>query len=223
MPEKNEITWTVMTQGLAESGYAKESLNLFEEMEKTSITPNEVTILSVLFACSHSGLVDKGLKYFNSMETIYNIKPNGRHYTCVVDMLSRSGRLSEAEDFINSMPFEPDSNAWASLLSGCKTYKNEEIAERAVNNLWKLAEEQPAGYVLLSNIYSSAGRWIDAMNVRKLMKEKGLRKSGGCSWVEVRNQVHCFYSEDGARSLVTELREVLEILMSEILVCQESY
>lgn len=223
MPDKNEISWTVMIRGLAESGYAKESINLFEEMEKTSITPNELTILSVLFACSHSGLVDKGLKYFNSMEPIYNIKPNGRHYTCVVDMLSRSGRLSEADDFINSMPFEPDSNAWASLLSGCKTYKNEKIAERAVKNLWKLPEEHPAGYVLLSNIYASAGRWIDAMNVRKLMTEKGLRKSGGCSWVEVRNQVHFFYSEDGSQSQVTELHGVLELLMSEMLVCQESY
>ncbi|KAJ4729268.1 putative Pentatricopeptide repeat-containing protein [Melia azedarach] len=218
MLEKNDISWTVMIQGLAENGYAEESLILFEEMEKTSVTPNEVMLLSVLFACSHSGLVDKGLKYFNSMETVYHIKPKGRHYTCLVDMLSRSGRLSEAEDCINSMPFQPEYNAWAALLSGCKTYKNEEIAERAAKKLWELAEKNSAGYVLLSNIYASAGRWIDVMNVRKLMKDKGLRKSGGCSWVEVRNQVCSFYSEDTHSA---ELHRVLELLRSEMLVRQK--
>ncbi|KAF5740399.1 Pentatricopeptide repeat superfamily protein [Tripterygium wilfordii] len=219
MPEKNEISWTVMIQGLAESGFAEESLLLFEEMERTSsIAPNELMLLSVLFACSHSGLVDKGLRYFNSMETVYGIMPKGRHYTCMVDMLSRSGRLFEAEEFICSMPFEPESNAWAALLSGCKTYKNEEIAERTAKKLLELAEKNSAGYVLLSNIYASAGRWIDVTNIRKKMKEKGLKKSGGCSWVEVRNLVHSFYSDDGTHSHSVEIYEILELLRSEMVV-----
>lgn len=220
MPKKDEITWTVMIQGLAESGFAEEALTLFEEMEKTSVAPSELMLLSVLFACSHSGLVDKGLKYFNSMETVYQIKPRGTHYTCVVDMLSRSGRLSEAENFINSMPFQPESNSWAALLSGCKTYKNEEIAERMAKKLWQLTQKNPAGYVLLSNIYASAGRWTDVMNIRKLMNKKGLKKSGGCSWVEVRNQIHSFSSEDGTHSQSTELYQILELLTSEMFVCE---
>ncbi|RVW46588.1 Pentatricopeptide repeat-containing protein [Vitis vinifera] len=143
MPEKNEISWTVMIQGLAESGFAVESLILFEEMERTSeVAPNELMLLSVLFACSHCGLVDKGLWYFNSMEKVYGIKPKA-------------------------------------LLSGCKKYKDEKIAERTAKKLWQLAENNSAGYVLLSNIYASAGRWIDVSNIRKLMREKGLKKSGG--------------------------------------------
>ncbi|KAL5793219.1 hypothetical protein ACOSP7_001813 [Xanthoceras sorbifolium] len=218
MPEKNEISWTVMIQGLAESGFVEESLILFEEMEKTSVAPNDFMLLSVLFACSHSGLVDKGLQYFNSMETVYHIKPKEKHYTCVVDMLSRSGRLSEAEDFINSMPFQPEYNALAALLSGCKTYKNEEIAERTTKKLLELVDKNSSGYVLLSNIYASAGRWVDVMNVRKLMREKGLKKSGGCSWIEVRNQVHSFYSEDGTHYQSAELYGLIELLRSEMLV-----
>lgn len=217
MPEKNEVSWTAMIQGLADSGFVEESLDLFEKMEKTSIPPNDLVLVSVLFACSHSGLVDKGLQYFNTMETVYGLKPKEKHYTCAVDMLSRAGRLSEAENFINSMPFEPKGSTWAALLSGCKTYKNDEIAERTAKKLMELAEEKPSGYVLLSNIYASAGRWADVMNVRKLMREKGVKKSGGCSWIELRNQVHTFYSHGTTDPESAELFGVMELLRSEML------
>ncbi|KAE8710024.1 putative ATP-dependent DNA helicase HFM1-like [Hibiscus syriacus] len=218
MPERNEFSWTVMIQGLAESGLAKESLSLFGEMERSSsVAPNELMLLAVLFACSHCGLVDKGLEFFGEMESVYGVRPKGRHYTCVVDMLSRSGRLYEAEELINSMPFQPEANALAALLSGCKTYKNEEIAERTARKLGELAERNSAGFVLLSNIYASAGRWVDVSNVRKLMREKGLKKSGGCSWVEVRNHAYSFYSEDGTHSKSAEIYDILELLQSEMM------
>ncbi|KAJ8750108.1 hypothetical protein K2173_014023 [Erythroxylum novogranatense] len=217
MPKKNEISWTAMLQGLAESGFVEESLKLFQEMERSpSVSPNELMLLSVLFACSHSGLVDKGLEYFNSMETVYGIKPKARHYTCVVDMLCRAGHLSEAEDFIESMPFQPETNAWATLLSGCKTYKKEVLAEKVANKLSKMVEKNSAAFVLLSNIYASSGRWKDVVNVRKLMKEKNLKKSGGCSWVELRNQVHSFYSEDGSHSQSADICDILELLRFEM-------
>ncbi|KAK8534059.1 hypothetical protein V6N13_028257 [Hibiscus sabdariffa] len=217
MSERNEFSWTVMIQGLAESGFAKESLALFEEMKRnSSVAPNELMLLSVLFACSHCGLVDKGLEYFGAMESVYGIRPKGRHYTCVVDMLSRSGRLYEAEELINSMPFQPEANALAALLSGCKTYKNEEIAERTARKLIELAEKNSAGFVLLSNIYASAGRWIDVSDVRKLMRQKGLKKSVGCSWVEVRSRLHSFYSEDGTHLKSAEIHDILELLRSEM-------
>ncbi|PIA61811.1 hypothetical protein AQUCO_00200065v1 [Aquilegia coerulea] len=220
MAEKNEVSWTAMLQALAENGFAQECLNVFEEMQRTSaVTPTELMFLAVLFACSHCGLVDKAFKHFESMERVYGLKPRNRHYTCMVDLLARSGRLREAEDLIKAIPFQPEANAWASLLSACCTYKNEEMAERTVTKLWELANENAAvaaSYVLLSNIYASAGRWSDVMKVRKLIKEKRLKKTGGCSWVEVRNQVHYFYCEDGNHSRASEVYEILELLMSEI-------
>ncbi|CAN4082420.1 unnamed protein product [Withania somnifera] len=218
MPKRNEISWTAMIQGLAENGFAEEALAVFEEFEQTkTIAPNELLMLAILFACSHSGLVDKGLHYFNSMEKVYNIMPNGRHYTCVVDMLSRSGRLSEAEKFILDMPCEPEVQAWAALLSGCKTYRNERMAERVAEKVLELAEKHPEGYVLLSNVYASAGRWLDVLHMRKQMQEKRVRKSGGCSWIEVRNQTHFFYSQDGSHSESMEIYGVLELMRSEML------
>lgn len=219
MTEKNEVTWTAMIQGLAENGFAEESLDLFQEMERTTcIKPNELILLAILFACSHCGLVNKGLHYFNSMETFYKIKPNERHYTCVIDMLSRAGRVSEAEDLIMSMPCEPEVNAWAALLSGCKTYGEDKIAERTAAKIQELAEKKSGGYVLLSNVYASAGKWPQVVKTRKLMKERGLKKSGGCSWIEVRNELRLFYSQDGSHKDLNEMYGLLEQLKYDMLV-----
>ncbi|XWS44153.1 hypothetical protein CRYUN_Cryun15aG0020100 [Craigia yunnanensis] len=143
------------------SGFAKESLALFEEIKRTSsVAPNDPMLLSVLLACSRCGLVEKELQFFGAMESVYCTRPKGRHYTCVVDIQSRSGRLYEAEELINSMPFQAEANALQALLSGCITYKNEEIQERTARKLGELAEENSTGYVLLSNIYAPARRWI---------------------------------------------------------------
>ncbi|XP_019251701.1 PREDICTED: putative pentatricopeptide repeat-containing protein At3g23330 [Nicotiana attenuata] len=175
-PKRNEISWTAMIQGLAENGFAEEALAVFERTK--SIAPNELILLAVLFACSHCGLVDKGLHYFNSMEKVYHIQLNARHYTCVVDMLSRSGRLSEAEKFILDMPCEPEVQAWAALLSGCKTYRNERMEERVAEKISELAEKHPEGYTLLSNVYASAGRWLDVLHKKTNEGKRTEEKQG---------------------------------------------
>lgn len=208
MPEKNEVSWTAMIQGLAENGFGKESLEMFEEMD---VKPNALIFLAILFACSHCGLVDKGLYYFNLMEKMYAIKPNERHYTCVVDILSRAGRVKEAEDLLMSMPCEPEVSAWGALLSACKTYGEEKMAERTAVRIQK-----SGGYVLLSNVYASSGKWDEVMKTRKLMKEKGVKKSGGCSWIEVRNELHLFYSQDGTCTEKNDFSSVLELLKSDM-------
>ncbi|KAJ9564251.1 hypothetical protein OSB04_000217 [Centaurea solstitialis] len=217
MPEKNEVSWTAMIQGLAENGFAKETLELFEAMKNTTfIEPNELVFLAVLFACSHCGLVDKGLDYFKSMADSYNVKPCERHYTCVVDLLSRSGRVREAESVILSMPMEPEVNAWAALLSGCRTYGEEEMAERAAVKFREVAERKSGGFVLLSNVFAAAGKWPEVVKMRKLMKEKGVKKNGGCSWIEVKNELNLFYSQDGSHIDSDEIYGVLELLNSNM-------
>ncbi|CAN6446200.1 unnamed protein product [Victoria cruziana] len=217
MTERNEISWTAMIQALADNGLAEESIALFEEMKQEKITPTELTFLGVLFACAHCGLVEKGWRYFKSMQSVYHIKPRGKHYSCMVDLLARDGRLTEAEVFIKAMPFQPEANAWAALLNACSIHGNEEIAERAAMQLWELEKENSAGYILLSNIYAAAGRWNDVSRVRRLMKEKGMKKSPGCSWVEVKDQVHAFLVGDEGHPLSMEIYRTLDLLTSEMM------
>ncbi|KAK8933967.1 putative pentatricopeptide repeat-containing protein [Platanthera zijinensis] len=216
MPEKNEVSWTTMVRGLADSGLAEESLALFDDMRRENVIPSEPVFLSILFACSHRRLVQKGFHYFDSMERVHGIAPKERHYTAMVDLLSRAGLLREAEEFISKMPVAPESSTWAALLSGCVTHGNGEIGERAAKMVMELEKEKTGGYVLLSNMYASAGRWRDVAEVRRLMREAGLKKGGGCSWIQIRAAFHAFYSWDSNHPRALEIYDVLELLVPEM-------
>ncbi|MQL72593.1 hypothetical protein Taro_004914 [Colocasia esculenta] len=219
MPEKNDVAWAAMIQGLADNGLAEESVVLFEGMRRsTEIIPSESLFLSILSACVHCGLVDKGIQYFDLMKNGYGIIPTQKHYTCMVDLLARAGRLREAEKFINKIPLRPESNAWAALLSACRTQGNDKIGERAAKRLWALGKQNPSNYILLSNIYASVGRWKDVEKVRTLMRQTGLKKTRGCSSVLIQDKFYTFLSWDASdnheKSL--EMYWMLELLMSEL-------
>ncbi|PHT42529.1 hypothetical protein CQW23_16554 [Capsicum baccatum] len=46
--------------------------------------------VGVTYACGHTGLIDKGMKYFLSMDRDYGIAINPKHYTCMIDLLRRA-------------------------------------------------------------------------------------------------------------------------------------
>ncbi|CAD6214151.1 unnamed protein product [Miscanthus lutarioriparius] len=215
MPEKNNITWTAMVQGLAENGFAEESILLFEDMIANGIAPNEHTFLAILFACSHCGLVEKAIHYYETMQA-HGIPPKDKHYTCMVDVLARAGRLQEAEELLMKVPSKLDTSSWSSLLSACNTYMNKEIGERAAKKLHELEKDNTAGYVLLSNMYASCGKWKDAAETRILMQGASLKKDGGCSWLQLRGQYHAFFSWKGKHPLSLEIYEILDLLMWEL-------
>lgn len=215
MPERNDVTWTAMIQGLAENGFAEESILLFEDMLVNRIAPNEHTFLAILFACSHGGLVEQAIHYFETMQA-WGISPKEKHYTCMVDVLARAGRLKEAEDLLMKIPIASEANSWAALLSACNIYRNEEIGERAAKRLQELDKDNTAGYVLLSNMYASCGRWKDAAEMRILMKGITLKKDGGCSWVQVRGQYQGFFSWEAKHPLSLEIHEILDLLLWEL-------
>jgi len=184
-----------MIAGYAMHGFAKEALTLFEQMKHTGVVPDHVTLLCVLAACSHAGLVNEGYHYFHCMNE-YHITPTMDHYNCMVDLFGRAGYLDEAKDFIKKMPIAPDATVWNYLLSACRTYNNVELGEYVAKRVFELDPKDGTPYVLLSNIYAAAGMWDDIEKVRKLMNNRDLKKTPGCSWIEVNNQVHAFLIED---------------------------
>ncbi|WOL18375.1 pentatricopeptide repeat-containing protein [Canna indica] len=216
MPVKNEVSWSAIIQGLAYNGFAEESITLFEDMKREAIAPTDATFLSVLFACSHRGMVDRGLQYFDSMEKVYGISPKAEHYTCIIDLLARAGHLREAEELISSMSIDPKANAWAALLSACSTSRDEDIGQRVAKRMWELEKENSAGYVLLSNIYASCGRWEDVAKVRTQMRRLGMKKDGGCSSIQIKDGVHTFFSWGVKHSKPMEVYEMLDLVMSEM-------
>ncbi|XP_022135141.1 pentatricopeptide repeat-containing protein At5g50990 isoform X2 [Momordica charantia] len=210
VPHSDISVWNAMIKGLAIHGLAMDALLVFSMMERDSVRPDAVTFLGTLTACNHGGLVEQGRKYFDWMRSRYSIEPQLEHYGVMVDLYSRAGFLEEAYSTIKAMPIEPDVVTWRTLLSGCKIYRNQELAEVAIANISDL---KSGDYVLLSNIYCSFHRWEYAETVREMMKHKGVRKNCGKSWIELAGSIHKFKSGDRSHPEINAVYEVLGSLI----------
>lgn len=196
MPSKDIVTWNAMISGYAQHGAGKDALFLFDKMRDKGIKPDWITFVGILSACNHAGLVDNGIQYLDEMQKVYGIKPQPEHYTCMVDLLGRAGKLSEAMDLIKGMDFKPHAPVYGILLGACRIYKNVEVAEFAARNLLELDPSNPATYVQLANVYAANKRWERVSWIRKLMKQNNVVKTPGYSWMEIRSVVHEFRSGD---------------------------
>eukprot|EP01018_Ginkgo_biloba_P018849 Gb_21580 [translate_table: standard] len=194
--ERNVVLWNAMIAGYGMHGHGKDALEMFSQMQQIGMVPDHITFIGVLSACSHAGLVDEGWQYFDSMSRDYCITPKAEHYACLVDLLGRAGHLDEAHDFIKRMPLEADAVVWGALLGACRIHCNTKLGEHVAERLFILEPQNAGRYVLLSNIYAAAGRWVDVARVRTMMKERGLKKEPGCSLIEVNNTVHAFHVGD---------------------------
>jgi pentatricopeptide repeat protein len=190
------VSWTSLIVGLAVNGFGKEALELFSVMEREKLVPTEITMVGVLYACSHCGLVDDGFMYFDRMKEEYGITPRIEHLGCMVDLLGRAGKVEEAYDYIVTMPLESNAVVWRTLLGACAMHKKLELGEAAWVRLVELDPGHSGDYVLLSNLYAAVGRWADVHVLRKTMVKDGVRKNPGRSLVELRNSVYEFVMGD---------------------------
>ncbi|XP_058083101.1 pentatricopeptide repeat-containing protein At3g05340 [Magnolia sinica] len=211
---RNSVSWNSMIAGFARHGHGLEVLRLYEEMKLEGVEPTDVTFLSLLHACSHVGSIERGMQLLESMSKVHGVRPRMEHYACVVDMLARAGYLEEARGFIERLPVEPGVSVWQALLGACSIYGNSEIGRYASDRLIQLAPQCSAAYVLMANIYSSEGRWAERARVIKKMKENGVKKETGMSWVEVEKRVHSFVVEDTSHPQIDLIYEVLDGLIA---------
>lgn len=217
MVEKDVISWSTMVAGLAQNGYSRQALELFESMKESGSRPNYITVLGVLFACSHAGLVEKGWYYFRSMKKLFGVDPGREHYGCLIDLLGRAGRLDEAVKLIHEMECEPDSVTWRTLLGACRVHRNVDLAIYAAKKIIELEPEDAGTYILLSNIYANTQRWEDVAEVRKTMTNRGIRKTPGCSWIEVDKQIHVFILGDTSHPKIEEIVQRLNDLIERVM------
>ncbi|KAF8403820.1 hypothetical protein HHK36_011926 [Tetracentron sinense] len=211
------ISWNALIAGYGMHGRGEDALLAFSQMQEDGLRPTDVTFVSVLSACSHSGFIEKGWQLFYSMAQDYSIAPEVVHYACMVDLLGRGGHLDEAINFINSMPIEPDASVWRAMLSACRVYSEIKLARVVFE---KLVELEPMGvgdYILLSNIYAGAGLWAEVRKLRIQLAEKGLRKPPGKSWIVIRSQVHCFTAGDRSHPQSNKIYTKLSCLTSSIM------
>ncbi|EOY14016.1 Tetratricopeptide repeat-like superfamily protein isoform 1 [Theobroma cacao] len=202
---RSRLSWNILISAFARHGYFQKARETFHEMLEMGMKPDHVTFVSLLSACSHGGLVDEGIRYYAAMSKEFNVPPAIEHCVCIIDLLGRSGRLAEAETFINEMPVLPDGLVWRSLLASCKIHGNLELGKKAAEHLFELDPSDDSAYVLYSNICATTGKWGDVEDVRSQMGLYNIKKKPACSWVKLKNQVGSFGMGDQTHPQTIEI------------------
>lgn len=216
IPSRNALTWTAIIVGLANHGNAHDAISYFWEMISVGLTPDEVTFVGVLSACCHGGLVNEARMIFTQMTSKFNIPPKCKHYSCMVDLLGRAGLLEEAEELIKSMPFKADEVVWGALFFACRIHRNIEMGERAAFKLFELDPGDSGIYVLLASMYWEAKMFEKSMDLRKLMRVRGVDKTPGCSSIEMNGNLNEFIIRNKSHPQNHEINECLDHLTKQL-------
>ncbi|KAL1549602.1 pentatricopeptide repeat-containing protein-like protein [Salvia divinorum] len=212
MFEKNQVSWNSMIAAFARHGDGLRALQLYKQMKSAGVEPTDVTFLSLLHACSHVGLLHKGIDFLQSMERTYGMRPRMEHYACVVDMLGRAGLLREAKGYIEGLRVKPDALVWQALLGTCSIYGDVDVGKYAAEQLAQTAPDSPVPFVSMANIYSSRGWWKERARTIKKMKERGVAKETGASWIEIKKNIHSFVVADRIHPQGDDVYPVLTML-----------
>ncbi|XP_020097080.1 pentatricopeptide repeat-containing protein At5g16860-like [Ananas comosus] len=192
--DKNVVAYNVMIGAYAFHGQGENALEMFRTLEE----PDHVSFIAALSACSHGGLVNEGMEIFNSLKN-FTVSPREGHYALIMDLLARAGRLEEALDLIGTMPTKPSVEIWGVLLGASKVHNNLDIGVYTGAQILESKSVSSGYYVLLSNMLAECGRWQDVEVMREMMKEKGVKKCVGFSWIELDGVVHSFVAKGGAQ------------------------
>ncbi|CAH9116688.1 unnamed protein product [Cuscuta europaea] len=218
MPKRTTHSWAAMIRGFGVHGFPEKAIDCLDRMQKEDgLWPDSVVLLGVLAACTHSGLEKEGQLLLGNMESLYGVIPQHEHFSCVVDLLCRAGKLYEAINLIRMMPMKPLASVWGAILSGCRIHNNNvTLAELAVKELLLLEEgngaEEDSAYVQLSNIYLAAHQSDAARKIRRMIGDKGLKKAPGTSAIEVAGEVNEFVSGDVSHPCLSQIHSVLDLM-----------
>ncbi|XP_028797547.1 pentatricopeptide repeat-containing protein At4g35130, chloroplastic isoform X1 [Neltuma alba] len=207
------ISWNTMMMAYAIHGMGKMSVELFSEMKRQGIKPNDSTFVSLLSSCCNSGMVDDGWMHYNSMKRDYGIEPKAEHYGCMLDLIGRTDDLDRAVSFIEAMPVLPTARIWGSLLNASRNKGNLELAELAAERILTIEHDNTGCHVLLSNMYAEAGRWDDVERIRSIMKKEGSGRTVACSIIETNHTLHRFTNDDRSQLESDMIHNVRDIIL----------
>lgn len=216
MQYRNAVTWNVMISGYSHHGLGKKALHVFQDMLTAGDHPNYITFVAVLSACAHLGLVQQGFDYLNRVMKQFGIEPGVEHYTCIVGLLSRAGLLDEAKNYMSSVSVKWDVIAWRTLLNACFLHRNYGLGRRVAEIVVQMDPNDVGTYLLLSNMYAKARRWDGVVKIRKLMRERNIKKEPGVSWVEIKDTAHVFVSEDNSHPESRQIYKKVAELLAKI-------
>lgn len=209
---KDLVTWTSMIEGYGVHGMAFEALQLFNQMVDKGIKPNSITFLGLLSACSHSGFLSEGCRLFTVMKKTYGVEPNLNHYTCIVDLLGRCGKLKDALLLTLKLGGVSDSKIWGALLAASRVFENNKIADYAGKMILELEYDNVGYHTLVSNVQAMGGKWEETEETRRGLRANDFTKKPGWSYVEANGMFNCFVSGDQLHPRSTEIFEMVKNL-----------
>ncbi|CAL5070902.1 unnamed protein product [Urochloa decumbens] len=183
MSNRGIISWNSLITSFSQHGNEVAAIQLFDMMQEAGVCPDDFTFAGLLSSCSRMGHVTQGCVYFKQMKEKYNLEPKMVHYTCMVDLFARAGRFSDAMDFIDAMPCEPDQIVWEALLASCKVHGNAELGRIAARKILEIRPEDPSPYIILSSIHASVDMWDEKAWNRTMFDTQRARKDAGSSWI----------------------------------------
>lgn len=226
LTERSQVCWTAIISAHSRHGDYESVMKCFKEMMMEGVKPDSITFLSILTSCGRNGMVNEGITIFDSMinDSMINdhsVEPSAEHYSCIVDMLGRAGRLEEAEELLNRIPGGPGISVLQSLLGACRIYGNMEMAIRVSDALIAMEPNESGSYVLMSNLFAEKGKWEKVAKMRTMMRSSKVTKEVGFSWADVRNGddsicLHGFSSGDKSHPLSSEIYVMADLLGSEM-------
>ncbi|KAL6136488.1 hypothetical protein ACLB2K_061783 [Fragaria x ananassa] len=216
MTYRDSVTWNAMISGFSHHGLGREALNVFHDMLTAGECPNHITFVGVLSACAHMGLVQEGFYYLNQVMKQFGVEPGLEHHTCVVGLLSRSGQLDEAEKYMKTTEVKWDIIAWRTLLNACHVHRNYGLGKRVAEVLLQMDPNDMGTYILLSNMYAKVRRWDGVVNIRKLTRDRNIKKEPGVSWIEISNAIHIFSSDYKTHPESSQIHEKVGELLGKI-------
>ncbi|KAL6883787.1 hypothetical protein ACP4OV_011201 [Aristida adscensionis] len=194
--QKDIAVWNAMMSCYLLHRMPRDAIDLFNCIEQSGIQPDAITFILLLSACKQEGLLEEAQNYFYGMEDVHGIKPNLKHYTCIVDIMGTAGLLQESLTLIQQMPVKPDACLWSTVLKACKLHSNLDIGEMAAKALFELESKNTSNYMMLSNIYANTGLWDFTEAVRDAMAEQGLHVERQCSRLYHGTAMHSFEAGD---------------------------
>ncbi|KAL7116591.1 hypothetical protein ACP275_03G013900 [Erythranthe tilingii] len=213
---RDVISWNLMISGYSFHGLGEEALNVFQEMLVAKQKPSYVTFVAVLSACGFTGRIDEGFHYLNHTMREFGIEPGLEHYTCIVGLLGRAGKLKEAMDFMGSNPIKWDVVAWRTLLNACNVHQDYVLGNRVAKIVLNMNPNDVGTCILMSNMHAKSKRWDKVVGVRKFIRERNIKKEPGLSWTEIKNDTHVFASDDNVHAESVQIRNKVREMLSEI-------
>ncbi|CAM4874093.1 unnamed protein product [Rotaria socialis] len=225
MNEKNiipdEIAWNVLLgacskiNAFALNGMGTQAVELYRKMPNN--LRDHISHICVLNACSHAGLLHEARTIFNEI----SLKAESI-ITTMVDCLSRLFMFDEAQKLIEDYEKTntPSIVMYMSLLSGARNNRNSNLSEKIYKRMKTLfpnaKQSLAAGVILLSNIYSSLGKYEEAKNFRSnQIEELRVKVKVGLSWTEIKGHIVQLKAHDHSHPQSTEIYAKIDRLKSK--------